>query len=108
ERVLLAEKAPLPGGISICSYGAIRGAHSADDAFRYLKATNGGRVNDDVVRALAEGMARVEGEVRTLAAAAGAEVQIRENGGNYPFPGHETFYDTNVVKIPDHDNPRAL
>src|SRR5581483_5631822 len=83
-RVLLAEKAAIPGGISICSYGASRGAHSAADAFRYLQATNAGRTGEAVLHALADGMARVEGEVRALAEVAGAEVLVRENGGNYP------------------------
>jgi succinate dehydrogenase/fumarate reductase flavoprotein subunit len=106
--VLLAEKEPDPGGISICSYGAIRGAHSATDAFAYLKATNAGRTPDDVLRTLADGMATVESDVRALAAVNGAEIVLRENGGNYPFPGTGTFYDTNVVRIPGHDAARAL
>jgi succinate dehydrogenase/fumarate reductase flavoprotein subunit len=107
-RVLLAEKEPAGGGISICSYGAIRSAHSADDAFAYLKATNGGRTSDDVLLTLAEGMARVESEVRALAATSDAEIMTRENGGNYPFPGSPTFYDTNIVRVPGVDSPEAL
>src|SRR5271155_40775 len=84
-RVLLAEKEPAPGGISICSYGAIRCAHSAADAFAYLQATNAGRTPEDVLRTLAEGMTTLEAEVRVLAGAAGAEVLTRENGGDYPL-----------------------
>src|SRR5580704_13110606 len=67
-RVLLAEKEPAPGGISICSYGAIRCAHSAGDAFAYLQATNAGRTPEDVLRVVAEGMTTVEADVRKLAA----------------------------------------
>ncbi len=107
-RVLLAEKEPAPGGISICSYGAIRSAHSAADALAYLRATNAGRTSDDVLQALAEGMARVESEVRALAATSDAEILTRENGGNYPFPGSGTFYDTNIVRVPGSDDPEAL
>jgi len=107
-RVLLAEKEPTPGGISICSYGAIRSAHSAEKAFAYLKATNAGRTPDDVLLALAEGMARVESEVRALAATSNAEIVTRENGGNYPFPGTGTFYDTNIVRVPGSDDAEAL
>ncbi|HEV8023173.1 MAG TPA: FAD-binding protein [Candidatus Lustribacter sp.] len=107
-RVLLAEKEPAPGGISICSYGAIRCAHSASAAFAYLQATNAGRTPDDVLRTLAEGMTTLEADVRELAGAAGAEILTRENGGNYPFPGYETFYDTNVVRIPGYDEPQSL
>jgi succinate dehydrogenase/fumarate reductase flavoprotein subunit len=107
-RVLLAEKEPSGGGISICSYGAIRSAHSVDEAFAYLKATNGGRTSDDVLLTLATGMAKVESEVRALAATCDAEIAIRENGGNYPFPGAATFYDTNIVKVLGNDSPAAL
>ena len=39
-RVLLCEKMPDPGGVSICSGGGIRCAADGDDAFAYLKATN--------------------------------------------------------------------
>jgi succinate dehydrogenase/fumarate reductase flavoprotein subunit len=108
SRVLLAEKQAVPGGISICSYGSIRCAHNADDAFAYLKATNTGRTPDDVVRTLADGMTWIEQEIRKLAEVNGARVGIRSNGGNYPFPGHATFYDTNIVEVPGFDDARKL
>jgi len=57
--VLLAEKADNPGGISICSGGAMRGARDAEKAYAYLKETNGGRTPDDVTRVLADGMAQI-------------------------------------------------
>ncbi len=59
-KVLLLDKMANPGGISVCSYGAMRSAHNADQAFKYLKKTNGGRTPDDVVRALADGMNKIE------------------------------------------------
>lgn len=101
--VLLAEKMADPGGISICSGGALRSAHDAEEAFAYLKATNAGRTPDDVLRVLADGMAGMEEEVRALAAASGATINTREKGGNYPFPGVDTFYHTNVVEVPGAD-----
>ena len=58
--VVVLEKSPDAGGISICSQGAVCCAGNPDHAFAYLKATNGGRVPDDVVRALADGMAACE------------------------------------------------
>ena len=42
-RVLLIEKMPDPGGISILSAGGVRVADDADAAFRYLRETCGGR-----------------------------------------------------------------
>jgi len=100
RKVLLAEKAAHPGGISICSGGALRGAHDAGAAFAYLKATNGGRTPDDVLRVLADGMARIEDDVRALAAVSDATVEAVDKKGNYPFPGVETFYHANVTRVP--------
>ncbi len=107
-RVLLAEKQPIPGGISICSYGSMRSAHDADAAFAYLKATNAGRTPDDISRALADGMTKIEAEIRELAKVSNAVVETRDNGGNYPFPGYDTFYDTNIAQVPGYDDSRML
>ncbi|HKD30004.1 MAG TPA: FAD-dependent oxidoreductase [Xanthobacteraceae bacterium] len=107
-RVLLAEKQAMPGGISICSYGSMRCARDADDAFTYLKATNAERTPDDIIRMLAEGMTKIEQEIRDLAQVNGAKVGVRRNGGNYPFPGHDTFYDANIVEVPGFDDAQAL
>lgn len=100
--VLICEKMPDPGGLSICSGGSVRCAENADDAFAYLKATNAGTTPDDVLRVLAEGMAKAADYVRQLASAVeGAAIKPNEEsgrrGGNYPFPGWETFYQTQVA-----------
>jgi succinate dehydrogenase/fumarate reductase flavoprotein subunit len=104
-RVLLVEKAAVPGGISICSYGAVRSAADPVKAHEYLRATNAGRTGDDVVRALADGMCEMEDYVRDLAKANDAEIQTTEEygkkGANYPLPGSETFYHTTVVSVPN-------
>jgi Succinate dehydrogenase/fumarate reductase, flavoprotein subunit len=65
-KVLLCEKMPQPGGVSICSGGAVRCAEDADDAFKYLKATNSGTTPDDVLRVLAVGMTEAEDYVKKL------------------------------------------
>ena len=57
-----------------------------------IEATNGGRIPDDVTRAMATGMAEAEGYLRDLADGTGAEITTRPRGGNYPFPHRETFY----------------
>ena len=101
--VLLAEKAENPGGISICSGGAMRGAHNADDAFAYLQATCGGRTPDDVLRVLADGMAGIKDEVIRLARISNATVEATDKDGNYPFPGYRTFYHANVTHVPGHE-----
>jgi len=118
-RTLLIEKSEVPGGLSICSYGAVRSARDADAAFAYLKETNGGRTPDDVVRTLAEGMCELESYLRQLARVNGAKVvsSIEEGGekektndpyrrrisANYPLPGTEAFYHTSVVDVPRFD-----
>jgi succinate dehydrogenase/fumarate reductase flavoprotein subunit len=124
-KTLLIEKSTQPGGLSICSYGAVRSAADPDKAFQYLKATNAGRTPDSVVRALAEGMCEVERYVRELAEVNGAKITTskdqapaldrsnapyvheqkpqRRNSGNYPLPGTDTFYHTTVEEVPGFD-----
>jgi succinate dehydrogenase/fumarate reductase flavoprotein subunit len=98
-KVLICEKMPQPGGISICSGGAVRCAADADDAFSYLKATNAGTTPDDVLRVLADGMVSAESYLRWLVSSVpGATVKpmADKKGGNYPFPGWQTFYSARV------------
>jgi len=118
-KTLLVEKSPVPGGLSICSYGAVRSARDPEQAFNYLKATNAGRTPDDVLRVLASGMCELERYVRNLGKINNAviansveENALREKSGdpyrrqiraNYPLPGTDTFYHTTVIDIPDFD-----
>ena len=121
-KVLLIEKASVPGGISICSNGALRCAEDPELAFEYLKETNAGRTPDDVIRALADGMCAAEEMAREISRATpGAIVSttregtvrdqgyaergaVRPKGANYPFKGTETFYHT-TIEIDDFDSP---
>ena len=102
-RVLLIDKMAEPGGISVCSYGAMRSARDGDAAFRYLKQTNGGRTPDDVLRVLAHGMTRIEGYMRKLAEVNGAVVSPRDKFANYPFDGYDVFYQTLIEEVPNFD-----
>jgi succinate dehydrogenase/fumarate reductase flavoprotein subunit len=98
-KVLICEKMPQPGGISICSGGAVRCAADADAAFAYLTATNAGTTPDDVLRALADGMATAESYLKWLVSAvpgASLKTMTDKKGGNYPFPGWQTFYSAQV------------
>jgi hypothetical protein len=128
-KTLLLEKSTQPGGLSICSYGAVRSASDPDKAFQYLKATNDGRTPDDVVHALAQGMCDIERYVRELAEVNGARITTsreqarvpdmsnapyiheqrpqRRNSGNYPLPGTDTFYHTTVEDVPGFDARQA-
>lgn len=105
-KVLLIEKAAVPGGLSICSYGSVCCFRSTEAAFAYLKATNAGRTPDDVLHTLAEGLSGLEQYVRELAKVNGATISTTEGsakGGNYPLPGTEEFYHTNIDSIPNYD-----
>lgn len=104
--VLLLEKLPNPGGVSICSGGGVRCARDGDQAFEYLKATNAGTTPDSVLRVFADGMAGVDEYVRHIAGEVGAEVEegsARGIGGNYPFSGWDTFYAVTISHMPNFD-----
>ncbi len=105
--VLLLEKAEDPGGISICSAGGLRVADDADDALAYLRATNGGSIEDGVLRSLANGMTAIPDQIDELARVCGAEVGRRKSPGNYPYPGYETFGFVYVDAVPDFEPERA-
>ena len=101
--VLLLEKMPDPGGISICSGGNVRTAADAGEALAYLKETAAGTTPDDVLAALAQGMTEVPAYFERLAGASGATIARREAPGNYPFPGIDTFAYYSIERVPDFD-----
>ncbi|PKP72652.1 MAG: hypothetical protein CVT84_17645, partial [Alphaproteobacteria bacterium HGW-Alphaproteobacteria-6] len=106
-RVLVLEKAPRPGGISICSAGGVRIAADAGLALAYLEATCGGRTPGDVLAVLARGMTGLAEDLRALAAPVGAEVAVRAAPGNYPLPGTATFGFATIEAIPGFDPATA-
>lgn len=99
-RVLLAEKMPDPGGVSILSAGGLRISDDASEAFKYLHHTCGGRTPDDVLRALAEGMVDLPDYLRELAQINGATIDVVPAPGNYPFPGCDSLGYAEVSAIP--------
>ena len=101
--VLLLEKMPQPGGISITAGGGIRATNDANATFDYLQATNDGRTDDACIRAIADGMARTPGMIRELAAINGAEVVVRDFPGNYPYPGYDSLQMIDIVDVPGFD-----
>jgi len=105
-RVLLIEKQPDPGGISICAGGGIRTIVEPAGARAYLRETVGPDVPDDVLDAVAQGMAGLEDYFRDLAKVNGAEIAVHRRPANYPFPGYDAFGTVEVLSIPGFD-PRA-
>lgn len=105
-KVLLVEKMPQPGGISICSAGGIRVASDADAALNYLLESNAGTAPAENLEALARGMTEIGEFVSDLAKVSGASLTRAEAPGNYPFTGYETFGFISVTDVPGFD-PRT-
>lgn len=101
--VLLAEKMPDPGGISITAGGGIRIADDADDAFAYLKASCDGRTDDAILRVFANELIGLADYIRGLAAVNDAQCETRHHPGNYPYPGFDTFGAIEIASVPGFD-----
>jgi succinate dehydrogenase/fumarate reductase flavoprotein subunit len=99
-QVLLIEKMPHPGGISILSGGGVAFARNAEGAFQYLKRTCNGTTPDDILRTMAKEMVGIINWVKELAKVSGTEpTQTEVRGhGTYPFPGTN---DIDSIKLKD-------
>jgi succinate dehydrogenase/fumarate reductase flavoprotein subunit len=105
--VLLIEKMPDPGGISITSGGNVRVVADAEEGLRYLRATSCGTTPDDVLRALAIGLQQIPGYIANLCKINGATIDCRQADGNYPFPGTKTWGYVSIKEIPNFDPERT-
>ena len=99
-RVLLLEKMPYAGGLSVVSAGGARIAFDAEAAFAYLTATCGGRTPPAVLRRLARGMVELPAWMQALGDAVGAQVRVRPSLGNYPFEGFDQLGYVEVAELP--------
>ena len=106
-KVLLVEKMPDPGGISICSGGGLRLPHDRDATLAYLKATNDGTTPDDVLEVFVDEMTLVDAYVQSLATINGARIRRTERPGSYAFPGFDRMYFLQIEAIPDFDPKQA-
>ena len=105
-KVLLAEKMPNPGGISICSGGGLRLPHDRDATFAYLKATNDGTTPDNILEAFVDEMVQIDEYVQELIKVNGAQIKRTERPGNYTFPGYDKMYFLQIDEIPGFDPKR--
>ncbi len=99
-RVVVIEKMPDPGGLSIISAGGIRIAFDRNDALRYLEATCGGRTPSAPLAALAQGMTEIADWLGALARAMGATATVTPAPGNYPFPGYRALGYCQIAHAP--------
>ncbi|MBI4192258.1 MAG: FAD-binding protein [Betaproteobacteria bacterium] len=102
-RVLVIEKMPHPGGISICAGGGTRCATEERGALEYLKATTARTTPENVLREFVRGTLELESWFRSLARVNGAEIALRDRQANYPFPGSESFQFLLVKSVPGFD-----
>lgn len=101
--VLLIEKMPDPGGISITSGGNVRTVADVEEGFEHLRALACGTTPDSVLRALAAGMKEMPDYFRKLCQVNGASVNRRQADGNYPYPGTKTFGYVSIEHVPNFD-----
>src|ERR1700719_2043000 len=101
--VLLVEKMPDPGGISITSGGNVRIVENAEEGFRHLQATNAGTTPDGVLHALAAGMRDIPRYFEKLCRVSGATFNRRQADGNYPYRGTQTFGYVSIEHVPGFD-----
>ena len=101
--VLVVEKMPFPGGISICAGGGIRFSRNADETYKYLVATNAGRTPDEVLRSFAQNMVGLDAFLMDLGKAVGATVSTQERAGNYAFEGYEHIPTVSIERIENFD-----
>ncbi|GAB4068549.1 FAD-dependent oxidoreductase [Ancylobacter sonchi] len=99
--VLVLEKMPHVGGITILAGGGIKAARDHGKAVSYLTETQGGRVSDRLIDAFAQGLVELPDYLRGLAQVNGAEIGERADTheGIYPFPGADTLYSLTVTDI---------
>ncbi len=103
SRVLLLEKDPTPGGISICAGGGSRITTDAMKTFDYLKATTAGTTPDAVLMAFARGLVDLPDYYRKLTEPLGAVATVTMTKGNYLVTGYESWGHINIDSVPGFD-----
>ena len=101
--VLILEKMPQEGGISRTGGGGACVADNAQEAFRYLQATCGGRTPDGLLLHFAQGLVEIPDYLEKLGKINGAVVRTDIRGGTYPFPGWEALGSCSIADIPGYD-----
>ena len=101
--VLLIEKMPDPGGISITSGGNVRTVAAVEEGLEHLRALACGTTPDSVLRALAAGMKEMPDYFQKLCKVNGASVNHRQADGNYPYGGTKTFGYVSIEQVPNFD-----
>lgn len=107
--VLIIEKAKYPGGLSILTGGAVKCVSDSEAGANYFRALSGGRVDEELIRVFAKGLAENEAYVRKLCTTNNSKIRIRSTTkglflGVYPLPGRESIYTLEVAEVPGFDS----
>ncbi len=105
KRVLMVEKAALPGGLSVLSGGFLKCIKQVDKAIEYLKRLSADRVDQALVESFAVGLSENEDYLTDLCRINASTVektspQNERPYGTYPLPGQDAFYGIRVRSGP--------
>ena len=101
-KALILEKQESPGGNSILSGGAMIVTNDVADAANYLRECSGGRVDEDMIQFMAQGLYDCLGYFKGLADVVGAKVEVIDMPHVcYPYPGRESIRVARVAELPD-------
>ena len=106
-RVLIVEKMPRPGGISITAGGGVLYATDADGAFACLQAACGGRTPDGVLRSFVDGLCRIPTWLSSMTERSALALELRTSQVEqipYDLPGRDSL-GTLLVKPLDNFSP---
>jgi len=110
-RVLLVEKMAHFGGTTMLAGGFMRVARDATGAAAYLSRCNGGRCDESLVEALAQGMTEIPAFLQGLAQPCHAEVEIsfgedqapNQTSDLYAWPGRDSLGWAGIASVPGFD-----
>ncbi len=90
-QVLLVEKMPQHGGLTMLCSGYLRAATDAAGAAAYLKATNGGRVEPRLAEVLAQGMSEIADFLSTLGQRVNAKLYLSVGKNQAPYETSDLY-----------------
>ena len=67
HEVVIHEKMPFPGGISITAGGGVKISNNAEQSFEYLKHTCDGTTSDNILKKFANNMTKIAPWLGSLA-----------------------------------------
>ncbi len=107
HEVIIHEKMPFPGGISITAGGGVKISNNAKQSFEYLKHTCAGTTSDNILKKFANNMTKIAPWLGSLAKQVGATMKIETKEflnmpvHHYGFPGWESLELVCITDVPN-------